>query len=90
MSKEITLEEPKNQGRKREESRQPQNLRANATPIGGFVLSVDAKLKTRYESSEEAMAAGVKLKERYPVIQVAIYDAVARVYIPVDLPEQDA
>ena len=26
------------------------NLRANAVPVDGFILSVDGKLKTRYES----------------------------------------
>ena len=36
----------------------PANLRANAMPIDGYVLSVDGKLKTRFETSEEAMTAG--------------------------------
>jgi hypothetical protein len=36
------------------------------------------------------MAAAVKLKQRYPVIQVAIYDATARAYSPVNLPDPDA
>lgn len=71
-------------------SQKPKNMPANATPIDGFVLSVDAKFKTQFESSEDAMAAGLKLKQSYPVIQVAIYDAAARIYTPVDLPEQDA
>jgi hypothetical protein len=90
MSKETVLQEPKNQEAKREEARKPNNLPANAMPIDGFVLSVDAKFKTRFESSEAAMAAGVKLKQSFPVIQVAIYDAAARVYTPIDLPEQEA
>jgi hypothetical protein len=66
----------------------PANLRANAMPIDGYVLSVDGKLKTRFETSEEAMTAGVKLKQDYPVIQVAIFDATARSYAPVVLPEK--
>jgi hypothetical protein len=78
------------QDTKRDEVTKPKNMPANATPIDGFVLSVDAKFKTRFESSEDAMAAGLKLKQSYPVIQVAIYDAAARIYTPVDLPEQDA
>jgi len=90
MSKEKMLHEPKHEPTQREDVKKPKNLAANVTPIDGFVLSVDAKFKTRFESSEDAMAAGVKLKQRYPVIQVAIYDAAARVYTPVDLPEQGA
>jgi len=79
--------EPKSHDIKLEEAKKPQNLRANAMPIDGFVLSVDGKLKTRYENSEVALAAAAKLKQSYPVIQVAIYDATARVYTPVELPE---
>ena len=49
-------------------------------PTDGYVLSVDGKLKTRYETAKEAMTAAAKLKETYPVIQVAVYDAAERVY----------
>jgi hypothetical protein len=66
----------------------PGNLRANVTPNDGFVLSVDGKLKTRFDTSEEAMSAGLKLKQDYPVIQVAVFDATARSYTPVALPEK--
>ena len=52
-------------------------------PIDGFVLSVDGKLKKRYDTSEEAMTAGSKLKQDFPVVQVAVYDASERVYTPV-------
>jgi len=67
------------------ESKKPANLLANAMPTDGFVLSVDGKLKMRYETSEAAMTAAAKLKETYPVIQVAVYDAVERKYAPVEL-----
>ena len=36
------------------------------------------------------MAAATKLKQSYPVIQVAIYDAAERNYTPVALPEQES
>jgi hypothetical protein len=71
-----------------QEVKKPANLLANAMPLNGFVLSVDGKLKTRYETSKEAMTAAAKLKETYPVIQVAVYDAVKREYSPVDLQEK--
>jgi hypothetical protein len=48
-------------------------------------LSVDGKLKMRYETSKEAIMAASKLKRSYPVIQVAVYDAIARVFTPVDM-----
>jgi hypothetical protein len=94
MSKASISEEPKNQGPKNsdakshdiklQETKKPKNLRANAVPIDGFVLSVDGKLKTRYESEKDAVAAGAKLKHSYPVIQIAVYDATERKYIPVE------
>jgi hypothetical protein len=66
------------------EAKKPANLRANSMPTDGFVLSVDGKLKTRFETAKEAMTAASKLKETYPVIQVAVYDAVERKYSPVE------
>jgi hypothetical protein len=71
-----------------QDTKKPANLRANAMPTDGYVLSVDGKLKTRYETSKEAVTAGSKLKESFPVLQVAIYDATARVYTPLDLQEK--
>jgi hypothetical protein len=72
---------------KLQETRKPENLRANAVPVDGFVLSVDGKLKTRYESAKDAAAAGAKLKHSYPVIQIAVYDAAERNYTPVEAQE---
>jgi hypothetical protein len=45
-------------------------------PIDGFVLSVDGKLRTRYQTSKKAMTAASKFKQSYPVIQGAIHDAI--------------
>ena len=81
------VQEPKEEI-KLQETKRPANLRANAMPVDGFVLSIDGKLKTRYESAKDAAAAGAKLKQSYPVIQVAVYDATARVYTPIELQEQ--
>jgi hypothetical protein len=93
MTKEAMNKRPKNQEPRNpeitlKETKKPVNLRANAMPIDGYLLSVDGKLKTRYETSEEAMTSASKLKQSYPVIQVAIYDATERVYMPVNLQEQ--
>jgi hypothetical protein len=67
-----------------EDTKQPTNLRANALPTDGYVLSIDGKLKARYETSKEAMTAGAQLKQNFPVIQVEIYDAAERKYTPVE------
>jgi hypothetical protein len=66
----------------------PANLRADAMPIDGYILSVDRKLKTRYESLADAMMAGSALKQAFPVIQIAIYDAAQKLYTPVELREE--
>ena len=66
------------------DANKPANLRANAMPSDGYVLAVDGKLKTRYESSIEAMTAATKLKQSYPVIQVAVYDVIQQMYTAVD------
>ena len=84
------IQEPKRQEIKLQETKKPANLRADAMPVDGYVLSIDGKLKKRYESAQEAMAAGTALKQSYPVIQVAVYDAAARSYTPVALPEKQA
>ncbi len=66
------------------EVKKPGNLSANAMPRDGFVLTVDGKLKTRFDTEKDATAAAVKLKESYPVVQVSVYDAVERKYSPVE------
>lgn len=58
---------------------------ANARPIEGYVLLVDGKFKTQFQTADDAMGAGLKLKERYPVVRVQIYDAVQRSYASVEL-----
>jgi hypothetical protein len=82
-------QEPKHLEMTVQETKKPANLRANAMPVDGYVLSIDGKLKTRYESAKDATAAGAKLKQTYPVIQVAVYDAAERNYTPVELPVPD-
>ncbi len=70
------------------DARKAENLPANTIPIDGYILSVDGKLKTRYETSNKAVVAGSKLKENFPAIQVAVFDAATRTYTAVDLQEK--
>lgn len=57
-----------------------ENLRANVRPKDGYVLSVDGKFKQKYDTSAEAATAGKELKNRFPVLQVAVYDAAGETY----------
>jgi len=59
-----------------------------AMPSDGYVMAVDGKLKARYESEGDAMAAASKLKQSYPVVQVAVYDAAQRTYTVVGSQEK--
>jgi len=88
MSKKTISQEPKTQDGKHEEIKKPANLPANAMPKDGYVLAVDGKLKTRFENADDATAAGEKLKRDFPVVQVAIYNAVERIYTPVTASEK--
>ena len=44
-------------------------------PTDGYILTVDGKFKTRYETEHDAAAEAAKLKQRFPVVQVSVYDA---------------
>lgn len=73
-----------------DEHERPAALRTDRAPTDGYVLSVDGKLKARYETADAAAAAALKLKQAYPVLSVQVYDAAARSYTPVLLPESGA
>jgi hypothetical protein len=71
-----------------EVAKQSTNLRADAIPTDGYVLSIDGKLKARYETAKEAMTAASKLKQSFPVIHVEVYDAAERKYTAVEAQEK--
>jgi hypothetical protein len=66
----------------------PKNPSANVLPSEGFVLEIDGKFKSEYETSEAAMKAGLELKKKFPYIQVKVYSAKERTRKLVTLPEQ--
>ena len=82
VMKEKATELPENNGTSR-----PKNPPANLRPTEGYILEVDGKFKSEFESSEVAMKAGLELKKKYPHIQVKVYDAIERTRAPVALPE---
>jgi len=82
----IVVTKPKNPSAEVSATR-PKNPSANLMPTEGYVLEIDGKYKTEYQTSEDAMKAGLELKKRFPHIQVRVYDAKERTYTLVSLPE---
>jgi hypothetical protein len=64
----------------------PRNPSANLLPSEGYVLEVDGKFKSEYETSEHAMKTGLRLKKKYPQIRVRVFDAKERTYTAVEFP----
>ena len=71
-----------------EYAKKPTQIRADIIPTNGYILTVDGKLKTRYETEQDATTEAAKLKQRFPVIQVSVYDAAAGLYTAVNTQEQ--
>ncbi len=66
----------------------PKNPSANILPTEGYVLEIDGKFKSEYETSEAAMKAGLELKKKFPFIQVKVYSAKERTRTLVELAEK--
>jgi len=71
-----------------EDAKKPVQIRADAIPTDGYILTVDGKMKTRYETEQDASTEAAKLKQRFAVIQVSGYDAAAGTYTAVNTQEQ--
>ena len=70
-----------------EETKRPQNLRADILPSDGYGLEVDGKIKTQFTAEDAAMKAGLELKKKFPLIQVKIFDAKQRTRTQIELPK---
>jgi hypothetical protein len=46
--------------------------------VGRFVLQVDRQTKGSYPTSETAFAAGLAIKNDFPLLHVTVYDSVER------------
>jgi hypothetical protein len=52
------------------------STKASVEPMTtGYALVVDGHIKASFETKDSALAAGLKLKSRFPRLQVKIYDA---------------
>jgi hypothetical protein len=56
-----------------EEVQLSQNKRAE---LGRFLLQVDRQTKRSYQTMEAAEEAGKAIKQKHPILQVAVYDSV--------------
>jgi hypothetical protein len=83
--KEPTAEETANN-----DTTMPKNLSANTIPSKGYVLEIDGKFKSEFETSDAAMKSALDLKKKYPQIRVNVYDAKEHARTLVDLAEKSA
>ena len=51
-----------------EDVKKPAQMRADRIPTDGYILTVDGKLKARYETEQDAATEAAKLKQQFPVI----------------------
>jgi hypothetical protein len=54
---------------------------------GPFRLQVDRQTKESYATFEDAEAAGLAIKKRHPIVQVAVYDTVKSENKIIELPQ---
>jgi hypothetical protein len=83
----IVVTKPKNPSAEVSATR-PKNPSPNLLPTEGYVLEIDGKYKTEYQTSEDALKAGLELKKKFPFIQVYVYDAKERTRTLVESSEQ--
>jgi hypothetical protein len=59
---------------------------ARELPASRYALEVDGRLKAEFTTRDGARAGAEELKKRFPMLQVRIYDALAKVREEVQLP----
>ena len=85
-----TLKETATEKPASDDTKRPKNPPANVLPSEGYVLEIDGKFKSKYETSAAAMKSGLELKKKYPQIQVNVYDAKGHARTLVELTEKSA
>jgi hypothetical protein len=74
------IREPRVKKPKIEAAEQPprQIIRADKAPTSGYSLVVDGHFKSHHDTIEAAEAAGMALKNEFPMLQVQVYDAATK------------
>jgi hypothetical protein len=70
-----------------EESTQEQPSQRRPPDAGQFQLQVDRQTKGSYVTYEAAEAAGLVIKQKFPVVRVAVYDSVSGVNTILEVPK---
>jgi hypothetical protein len=70
-----------------EESTQEQPSQRRRPEAGQFQLQVDRQTKGSYVTYEAAEAAGLVIKQKFPVVRVAVYDSVSGVNTILEVPK---
>jgi hypothetical protein len=70
-----------------EESAQEQPSQRRRPEAGQFQLQVDRQTKGSYATYEAAEAAGLVIKQKFPVVRVAVYDSVSGVNTILEVPK---
>jgi len=47
----------------------------NVPPIDGFIVEIDGKFESEYGTLMAALKAGLELRQKFPHMQVKVYDA---------------
>ena len=81
--KELPVDQPASN-----DTNRPKNTSASTIPSEGYVLEIDGKHKSEFDTSEAAMKSALELKKKYPQIQVNVYDAKERVRTLVELTDK--
>ena len=50
-------------------------LHSAVLPKTGFALEIDGRIKTEFSTKEGAVRGAIELKQRFPMLQIRIYDA---------------
>ena len=53
----------------------PTRRATTSLPTSGFALIVDGHPKAEFKTQDQALKTGTDLKQRFPMLQVKIYDA---------------
>ena len=86
----LGMKEPTGEEAASNDTIKPKNPAASTIPLKGYVLEVDGKFKSEFETSEAAMKSAMDLKKKYPQIQVNVYDAKGHTRTPVELTDKSA
>ncbi|HEY8334151.1 hypothetical protein [Rhodopseudomonas sp. P2A-2r] len=61
-------------------------IRADKAPTEGYSLVVDGHFKSHHDTVEAAEEAGMALKNKYPMLQIQVYDSATKTRTMIEWP----